>query len=88
MQFAINILFRLHWEQVEPHHRNLLDEVKTLGFLVITFSLFHIRDFSLVCFLFQIHLCVNSNKVRTILILVISRLILVGKILINHHFST
>ena len=35
-----------NWEQVEPYHRNLFDEIKTLGFLVIIFSVLHVRQFS------------------------------------------
>ena len=41
---AINICFRHYREQVELYHRNLLDEIKTLGFLVIIFSFFMLES--------------------------------------------
>ena len=73
-----------HWDHFESHIWNLLDKIKTLGFFVITFFLFMLETlvldfFSLVCFLFQLHLCIYPNKVRTIIISVISNLILVGR---------
>ena len=78
---------------MESHHRNLLDEIKTLGFLVITFSLCMLEilvwDFfiRLVCFPFVFHFCVNPNKVRTTLILVISNLILLGRYSYFHYIT-